>query len=1050
MNRAGQGANEKGITTFEETILYISAIVIPVLAIPGVTYEFMTQKYAVFTLLMTLLFGILALRGMRRDGYKLYITLPHVFLGLFALAAFLSAINVARENPYYLRYTLDMAFYVLYVFIMALYISNRVIAKAVINRFLFIVLSGGMFVAVDALLNFYTGYDIWLGRIGRAFLKTNMKSTIGNPNFVADFLGTLMPLALYFMLSYDYGLEFDREKKEKIYKKIFIMKLISTVYYVTFTAVVLLATNRSTYISLISAFVIFGISLLLWKLKGASRAVDREKLTKLDPKLSERLKKLNRIFLIVAILASIVFVWIYSTENPLNPGAVSAPQRIKSIVTDVSSREGRLLSWMSSVYQWRKHKIFGTGIGTYQIYTITYLGDVQRDIPQWMHAWNNFKRTHNDYLQVLGETGLVGFLSIIGLVVSMAIFFFRNILKLQDSDDVLLFITIASGFIVLVLHSATSFPVHLMPNGMIALFLGAVGVGKYFNKDGFFSRKCEIRGLIYKLCLVGVMVVAIMSTFLRWNFFLGEVMFRWGNVYYQKITAYEKALRDLEAKEREFLALKQDLENHTGRFEYLDPARYLALKMPEYKKAYPRASEETLILQIGKAREEEEEKYRRQILDALEKIKNAQKVYAERRDSYYFKAREYLMASLDYNPTYGKAMFYLGILCSREQRTLEFLDRLSRAESDEEKLAVLREAFVEGEPMTKFVPEVYRGNESLGPWKHPQKGLSPAIPLMEAQIRDWPLKKVYMVIEQASKQGLKLDDVNAVLNFSELYTFQQVQDNVDYFEGSFMCFNEKNSYRVLGRHYVNLILLCNKTISRLQKLKLSYPVLGDVIDDALKELLSYRSKYYQAYKHWYDKAIYVIPDTWNRFKDWENIYEEYLRSLIRFERMNPETYSKIKEILSRELWACKYEIMKRRWGIPDKTFEVMKALIQNFINKKMYQEALTLINDVYELYEPVYQWNKELVEQGKIPSRLEERAKKFVENFENFAQIRSKFIQDVARVYNNVIILKDKSATELYEKDWSENILTGEKASLTMPEILDRVRELLKREREGK
>ena len=214
--------------------------------------------------------------------------------------------------------------------------------------------------------------------------------------------------------------------------------------------------------------------------------------------------------------------------------------------------------------------------------------------------------------------------------------------------------------------------------------------------------------------------------------------------------------------------------------------------------------------------------------------------------------------------------------------------------------------------------------------------------------------------------------------------------------------------------------------------------------------MSYRSKYYQAYKHWYDKAIYVIPDTWNRFKDWEGIYEEYLRSLIRLERMNPETYSKIKEILSRELWACKYEIMKRRWGIPDKTFEIMKALIQNFINKKMYQEALTLINDVYVLYEPVYQWNKELVEQGKIPSHLEERAKKFVKNFENFAQIRSKFTQDVARVYNNVIILKDKSATELYEKDWSENILTGEKASLTMPEILDRVRELLKREREGK
>ncbi|MDK2864918.1 MAG: hypothetical protein PWP37_1110, partial [Thermotogota bacterium] len=106
----------KTISVFEEMMLYIAATFVPILAIPGITYEFMTQKYAAFTLILAVLFGILVVRAFKKPGTRLYFSFPHLFLGLFALAAFLSGITVMRENPYYLRYTLDMAFYVLLTF----------------------------------------------------------------------------------------------------------------------------------------------------------------------------------------------------------------------------------------------------------------------------------------------------------------------------------------------------------------------------------------------------------------------------------------------------------------------------------------------------------------------------------------------------------------------------------------------------------------------------------------------------------------------------------------------------------------------------------------------------------------------------------------------------------------------------------------------------------------------------------------------------------------------------------------------------------------------
>ena len=48
---------------------------------------------------------------------------------------------------------------------------------------------GAAVVAFDALLNFYLGVDIFLGKVGEPFARLLQDQRLGNPNFVSDYMG---------------------------------------------------------------------------------------------------------------------------------------------------------------------------------------------------------------------------------------------------------------------------------------------------------------------------------------------------------------------------------------------------------------------------------------------------------------------------------------------------------------------------------------------------------------------------------------------------------------------------------------------------------------------------------------------------------------------------------------------------------------------------------------------------------------------------------------------------------------------------------------------
>jgi len=1018
------------LTFFEALLIYITVLVIPILALPGITYEFATQKFAVFAFIFLLLFVGEGLRTLRKKRELfVYISLPHIGFLIFSVASVLSTFSLLKYDPYYFRYSLEIGLYVLFMFTVSLYLSNRITKKETITRILFLMMISGIFVGINALINFYTGYDIFLGRIGAPYSRATMKSTIGNPNFVSSYLGMLLPIALYFISSLDFGWELSKEKEKSFFWKVLITKIVATFSFVLFLIVVMIAQTRSVYGSLIATFLFFSISYGLYKFLRKKKSQDFQRLTDKNPKFAKKVLNLNYNFIALIIILAAVFIVVYSTDNPLTGGGkVSVAKRVTQFRSN-ASWENRFLAWYSSIYQWKDYPILGTGIGTYQILNITYLGDVMKDKPEWIYAWNNFKRTHNDYLQVLGETGIVGIIGLFTLIISLLILYILMMKKQDDPDDALLLTLIAAGALVVIGDSALSFPMHLMPNALATVFFASIGVGKYFNKSNSLAWNLRIRKGLMTVGFIVLIAIVVLATWLKWGSLLSEIMFKWGNTYYRQMLAYENAVKDGKFKLQEVNKLIESLNKNEGRYSYLKQETYVNTKLKQFLSKNPNLSKEQieqLKFKFLKDRENEIKNIDRRLHEDIGKIKQAISEYTRRIDNLYFKSRWFFLNSLKYNKTFGRSMFYLAILSTKEQRKIELLNKLEKAKSDEEKLEFLDKVLRSKDEFTKYIVD---------------------------EFKDYPLKDFYILIADMNKSGKSLDNLLRDFDVSNILEIQMTQDGIDYLESSFLCFNEKNSYRILGKMNVNLRSFLLNLKNRLESLESKYPDFADRIK-AVENIVQQKFlKAYEDFKYWYDRTIEILPGTWNRFADWERVYYEYVDLLIKLSIMNQNTYSKIKEVIEKQMWACSY-MKDTAWGIPDDTFKLMTGMAQAFIDKKMYQEALTVMKDILKLYKPAYEWNKKMLPEWAKKAREDNSNKRtkiiysrminFVKNYEELEKKTQDFIKEMVKVYENVIKLNEQNTRKLYEDDWSFNILTGKKKEWKLEEVIENLKKEIK------
>lgn len=274
-----------------------------------------------------------------------------------------------------------------------------------IIRFLKTTLAGGFLVALYAIpehfgvspscIILYSQFDAscWVQDV-----QARVFATLGQPNWLAAYLAMLIFPASYFWM-----------KANKLPSKIWYGSMVGVMYLAfTFTY------SRGASLGLIAGlgvFLLLGWGQQVWQ-AGQSRRHDWAFLIK------------PGIFLAVIISISLIFgTALWSFQLSKLGGETSRPG-LSTAITNVSvgtqlenggtdSGVIRLIVWGGAIEVWKKYPIFGSGVETF---AYSYYGSrsaAHNMVSEWDFLYN---KAHNEYLNYLANTGIVGFASYMAVI----------------------------------------------------------------------------------------------------------------------------------------------------------------------------------------------------------------------------------------------------------------------------------------------------------------------------------------------------------------------------------------------------------------------------------------------------------------------------------------------------------------------------------------------------------------------------------------------------------------------------------------------------------
>jgi O-antigen ligase len=161
-------------------------------------------------------------------------------------------------------------------------------------------------------------------------------------------------------------------------------------------------------------------------------------------------------WMIYAVLTVALFFGVYMGLYPII-------ERYLLIEGDLPSRT---LVWKDIITIIKDFPLFGTGLGTfgyiYPLYKVSILKPVV------------YLYSHNDYLQILAETGLAGFLSLMFALALFVLSSIRNLVRLsteQHYSRFFLLLGALTGIFSILIHSFVDFNLQIPSNGLYFAFL---------------------------------------------------------------------------------------------------------------------------------------------------------------------------------------------------------------------------------------------------------------------------------------------------------------------------------------------------------------------------------------------------------------------------------------------------------------------------------------------------------------------------------------------------------------------------------------------------
>src|SRR3989339_753500 len=366
------------------------------------------------------------------------IILKTIFPGNYAIYNELNLVD--KSNLYYLSINTfftrtELLQYLCYCFI-AFYVANKVRSVEKVKILLSIILAIGFIVSIIGIIQWIKQDSIVFGPFG-LFI---------NYDHFGGYLNCIIPIGLGFILT-----DMKASKKALIGFMTVIM-----------SASLMLSRSRGAVLSFLGALIFLAIILFIVRKKYSRQQF---------------------IYLIVALCSIIGFIllFIYWIDWGL------FVNRLKTIVLENNYFDPRFKIWEDSLKAVEEFPLAGAGYGSYscifQKYQKNYLELF------WRYA-------HNDYLQLLIETGPLGILMSIVFIVTLFKIALVRVFDTQNRQIMGLLIGCTASFMTLTIHSFIDFNSHIPANAfLISVIIGIILSLSYMpgNRSKYESIEVKIK-----------------------------------------------------------------------------------------------------------------------------------------------------------------------------------------------------------------------------------------------------------------------------------------------------------------------------------------------------------------------------------------------------------------------------------------------------------------------------------------------------------------------------------------------------------------------------
>jgi len=397
-------------------------ILVPIVFYPRCITVFLPAKEAVSSVLVLLALMFWGLRTINREEIKFISTplnfpiLSFIAICLLSLIWSNSFFSSLKELPLFL--TGPLLYFI---------IINSINDERQVRRILNVLLIVGSLFGIYGILQ-YMGidFDFWKGNIARQ----QVFGLFGNVNYFAEYLIVPLPLviSLFFIT------------RNKTHKTLLLVGILAM------SGSLILTFTRGSYLAIgISSIFMFLLYLIS---RGKSF-----------------IKEYKKIF-IFALALIILITFLFVLPNPINkPGTVIYKIKGRTSIsqfTQSSSLKRRIAIWKFTMLMIKDRPLIGSGIGTFKYNSLNYQAkffEQRENRSIYPHGFAD--KTHNEYLQLCAELGIIGLGIFIWIMVTYFNYGIKLLKKIKDNYKRGIIIGLMGSIMAVLVDSIFGFPLHL-------------------------------------------------------------------------------------------------------------------------------------------------------------------------------------------------------------------------------------------------------------------------------------------------------------------------------------------------------------------------------------------------------------------------------------------------------------------------------------------------------------------------------------------------------------------------------------------------------------